>query len=98
MQQTSFDPKNQLEQAINQHPLMMPPHILVVEAIATMSQAKSSCILIVEQQKLRGIFTERDLVTIIASKISLEAVTLAEVMTQDLITLPRTKKRISFQY
>lgn len=87
MRQIFFDPKTLLEQAINHHPLLMSPETVVVEAIASMSQAQSSCILIVEQQKLVGIFTERDVINIIAKGMSLAKVTLQAVMTQDLITL-----------
>src|SRR5919199_2498732 len=81
----------QLEQAIDKHPLMMLSDTPVMEAIAAMSQHRATCTLIVEQQKVVGIFTERDVVTITASQMALEGVLISQVMTQELITLPLTE-------
>ncbi|HEY9730244.1 MAG TPA: ATP-binding protein [Chroococcales cyanobacterium] len=77
-----------LEQAIDKHPLMMPSDTPVMDAIAAMSQRRATCTLIVEQQKLIGIFTERDVLRITASQMSLQGVAISQVMTKDLITLP----------
>lgn len=78
----------QLEQAIDKQPLMIPSDTPVMEAIAAMSQHRSTCTLIVEQQKVVGIFTERDVVRITASQMTLEGVAISQVMTEELITLP----------
>jgi signal transduction histidine kinase/CBS domain-containing protein len=77
-----------LEQAIDKHPLMMPSDTPVMDAIAAMSQRRATCTLIVEQQKLIGIFTERDVLRITASQMSLQGVAISQVMTKGLITLP----------
>src|SRR5919199_1010171 len=87
----SIHPSTQVEQAINKHPLMMPSNTLVMEAIAAMSQHRSTCTLIVDQQKVVGIFTERDVVRITADQMALEGVLISQVMTQELITLPLTE-------
>ncbi|HEY9711800.1 MAG TPA: CBS domain-containing protein, partial [Oculatellaceae cyanobacterium] len=87
MSQNLSDTQTLLDQAIDRHPLMVPAETTVSDAIATMSQTRASYTLIVEHQKLLGIFTERDVVKIAASQMPLEGVTISQVMTQNLITL-----------
>ncbi|MBD2680073.1 MULTISPECIES: PAS domain S-box protein [Nostoc] len=50
------------------------------------SQA-DSCVLIMENSRLVGIFTQRDLIKLTAEKNSLENISIQEVMTTDLVTL-----------
>ena len=50
----------------------------------------NSCALIVENSQLQGIFTERDLVKLIAAGNDLAEITVAEVMTRELITFTET--------
>lgn len=76
-----------LDQALDRRPLMMPPQTLLSKAIASMSEAGVSYTLIVEQQHLLGIITERDVVKFTANQRVLPGVTLSQVMTQDLITV-----------
>lgn len=78
----------QLDQAIDKHPLIIPSDTPVMEAIAAMSQHRTTCTLIVDQQTVVGIFTERDVVRITASQMPLGGVAISQVMTKDLITLP----------
>ena len=74
-------------QAIDRQPLIVSPDTRVGEAITCMSQCRASCALVVEQQQLVGIFTERDVVRIAASGMPLSEVAIAQVMTQNPITL-----------
>ncbi|WP_392533918.1 PAS domain S-box protein [Nostoc sp. C117] len=46
-----------------------------------------SCVLVVENSHLVGIFTQRDLITLTAERKSLENITIEEVMTRELVTL-----------
>jgi signal transduction histidine kinase/ActR/RegA family two-component response regulator len=48
-----------------------------------------SCALVVSENQLQGIFTERDLVKLISNGEKIAGVTVAEVMTQQIITLKR---------
>ena len=91
MSQNFSDSQSLLEQAIDRHPLLMAPDVTVTEAIATMSQSHTSYILIVEEKKLLGIFTERDVVKLTANKTLLEGVTISQVMTKNLITITLTE-------
>ncbi|MUG96568.1 CBS domain-containing protein [Scytonema sp. UIC 10036] len=50
----------------------------------------SSCVLVVQERELLGIFTERDIVRLTAASIPFEKVTIAEVMTKPVITLSQT--------
>ncbi|MBD2520247.1 PAS domain S-box protein [Nostoc sp. FACHB-973] len=50
-------------------------------------QSLSDCILVMERGYLLGIFTEKDVVKLIASGIDFSTVTMAEVMTQPVVTL-----------
>ncbi|MDJ0688451.1 MAG: PAS domain S-box protein [Xenococcaceae cyanobacterium MO_188.B32] len=59
------------------------------EASST-AQINNSCALVVVDSQLRGILTERDLVRLIAEDVDLESMTVAEVMSRELITLTTT--------
>lgn len=87
MSQSSSDAESLLEQAIDRNPLMMPPDTPLTAAIATMSRTGASCILVVEQEQLTGIFTERDVVRVTVSEMPLAGVAISQVMTQELMTL-----------
>ncbi|QIR35436.1 EAL domain-containing protein [Tolypothrix sp. PCC 7910] len=50
-------------------------------------EVRSSCVLVVEANKLLGIFTERDVVRLSSQKRSLENLCIADVMTHPVITL-----------
>ncbi len=56
-------------------------------ALDTSARNNSSCVLIVENSQIRGIFTERDLVKLIAAGINTKSSTIEEVMTQDMVLL-----------
>jgi CBS domain-containing protein len=75
-----------LEGLIDRVPLIVTPYTSVADAIALMSQKGSSCVLIVEEGNLIGIFTERDALRAIASQIDLR-MAIAKVMTRPPITL-----------
>ncbi|HEY9598207.1 MAG TPA: CBS domain-containing protein [Cyanophyceae cyanobacterium] len=76
-----------IEQAIERNPLMLPPDMPLLDAIAAMSQAGVSYCLITQQQQLLGIFTERNVVQLAASQKPLEGVAISQVMTQKVISL-----------
>ncbi|MEO1065714.1 MAG: CBS domain-containing protein, partial [Actinomycetota bacterium] len=50
-----------LDQAIDQNPLRVAPGMAVIDAIAQMNQRGASCALVMAENTLVGIFTERDL-------------------------------------
>ncbi len=54
---------------------------------------KSSCVLVVEEMELVGIFTERDALKAIVSKVDLANKPIAEVMTREVITLKQYQDR-----
>jgi diguanylate cyclase (GGDEF)-like protein/PAS domain S-box-containing protein len=58
--------------AIDRHPLTVTPDTPVSVAIVLMSQVKSSCAIVVEADKILGIFTERDVVKLTAHSGDLE--------------------------
>lgn len=60
------------------------------EIAALQLEARSSCVLIVENGQLLGIFTERDVVRLSYQKRSLENLTLREVMAYPVITLQQS--------
>ncbi|BAY24520.1 multi-sensor hybrid histidine kinase [Calothrix sp. NIES-2100] len=60
------------------------------EIAALHLEARSSCVLIVENHQLLGIFTERDVVRLSCQKRSLENLKIAEVMTQAVISLQQS--------
>ncbi|MCC3405028.1 MAG: CBS domain-containing protein [Microcoleus sp. PH2017_10_PVI_O_A] len=83
---TVSDSQSFLEQAIAKPPVL-PPDTPLKVAIAAMTEARASCILIAFDRQLIGIFTERDVVKITASEIPLAGMAIAEVMTQNPIAI-----------
>ncbi|MDZ8135285.1 MAG: PAS domain S-box protein [Nostoc sp. DedQUE04] len=60
------------------------------------NQPISGCVLVMDGGKLLSIFTEKDVVRLIASRIDLSGVTMAEVMTQPVITLRQSDSQDIF--
>ncbi|MBW4520270.1 MAG: PAS domain S-box protein [Scytolyngbya sp. HA4215-MV1] len=58
-----------------------------LDVIELMSQTRSSYVLVVEQQRLVGIFTEHDLLLATAARVELERVNIATLMPQSVVTL-----------
>lgn len=76
---------------MQQQPLILTPDATVLEAVQHLSQSRIGCVLVVEQQQLVGICTERDCLQAIATGISLEATTIGTIMTRSPITLSQTE-------
>jgi CBS domain-containing protein len=93
-----------LAEAIDRHPLVVPPDTPLIEAIALMHAtadshdrslhpthelqgARSSCVLVMQDEKLLGIFTERDLVQLTALGINLQSTPIGKVMHHPVLTM-----------
>ena len=94
--QSSSDFTNRV--AFDQTPLVVEPNVALGQVLIWMSQGKtrqvvaktsqsSSYCLVMSQEQLLGIFTERDVVKIIAQGTTLDSVAIAEVMTRNPITI-----------
>jgi CBS domain-containing protein len=67
---------------------MLEPGATVVEAARMMAYLRIGALMVVEGEKLVGIFSERDALTrVLAKELDAAATTLAEVMTRDPITI-----------
>ncbi len=88
-----------LEDIIEPNPLTISPHQSILKAISRMNEknqqevSHSSYVLVIDKSILIGILTERDLIRLIAAEIDLAQITVAEVMSSDLITF----KKANFQ-
>ncbi|AFY48435.1 PAS domain S-box [Nostoc sp. PCC 7524] len=86
-----------IEQVMESYPLTVLPDTLLVDVIALMNPVSSSkvesasdfssCVLVVEEKNLVGIFTLRDVVRLTGAGIDLSRVKISEVMTQPVISL-----------
>lgn len=76
-----------MRMAMHSHPLTVSPKTCIKAAIGLMSQAQSSYVLIVEGANLTGIFTEGDVVRLIAADSLKEEASIDEVMTREPIAL-----------
>ncbi len=56
-----------------------------------MSQKRASCVLVVKEQQLVGIFTERDVVKVTAANVDLDGVAIAALMTSNIVTLKESE-------
>lgn len=81
------DPQNITSVISQESLLMLSPLTRVVDAVMAMKEARTSFILATENEKLVGIFTERDVVRILASQRDIEPLTLADLMTRSVLTL-----------
>lgn len=66
--------------------LHLAPHDSVKAVVDAMSQAQTSCVLVVEAQQLVGILTEQDIVRAIAKGVNFAAMPIAALMTKQLIS------------
>lgn len=60
------------------------------------SVSRSSCALVMEGEELQGILTERDIVKLTAEKLAFDQVSVAEVMTQPVVTLAKSNLKDIF--
>ena len=85
-----------LEDLIEVNPPTVDCHLKVIDSIARMNQKnhqsslRYNYILVIEDSKLVGILTERDIVKLTAAEIDLAKITVEEVMTTQLITLKKS--------
>lgn len=86
--------------AIVRNPLVVKAEASVIEAIALMCESRdidltakvrASCVLVVEGERVLGIFTEHDVVSLIAQSRSLETLTMHSVMTSPVIAIQETE-------
>ncbi|MEH1853571.1 MAG: PAS domain S-box protein [Nostoc sp.] len=73
-----------------------PSNLNVLLDLNPANQPLTSCILVIEGADLLGIFTEKDVLRLIASGIDLSTVTMAEVMVQPVITLRKSDSQDIF--
>ncbi len=76
--------------SIVRNPLTVTPDRLLLDVLAEMNAAdltESKCVLILENNRVVGIFTDRDLVRLTCQSVILTDLTMAEVMTQPVTTL-----------
>lgn len=91
MSQLSSDSK--LHSAIDRNPLVVSSDVSLLSALQTMRQHRSSYTLVTANETLQGIFTERDLVGLMAQRRNdLGEISIKEVMTSPVTTLTLSEK------
>lgn len=80
-----------LNQAIDFNPLTVEVNASVDDVITLLNQTKASCVLIVEQQKLLGIFTERDVVRMTAVRQQFAELRITDVMSKNFISVTKSQ-------
>jgi diguanylate cyclase (GGDEF)-like protein len=68
--------------------------VTVGEVVAAMGQAQVGCVLLMDGSRLAGIFTAADLIRTIATGVDLTKLSIVEVMTSGVITLPEASDPI----
>ncbi|MGD1028211.1 CBS domain-containing protein [Candidatus Binatus soli] len=78
-----------LSEVVSQPPLIVPPSTTLADTIHLMQRERRSCVLIMENDRLAGIFTERDiLMKVAAQPLDLVHAPVSASMTADPFTLP----------
>ncbi|MHC0068085.1 PAS domain S-box protein [Nostoc sp. UIC 10890] len=95
-----------LEQVIEFFPLTVLPNTPLTDVITLMNPVScdtvesatnfSSCVLVVEEKKLVGIFTLRDIARLTGARVDLSRVLISEMMTQPVISLTLTQEQNAF--
>jgi len=69
----------------------VPPHTTVLDAVQRMNDRKIGSLLVMDRDRLVGIFTERDVLTrVVARAVDQKKVLVGEVMTRQVLTIPCT--------
>ncbi|BCS52172.1 diguanylate cyclase domain-containing protein [Geobacter sp. SVR] len=79
--------KTKINQIISRRVISVAPETLLSEAVATMADARISCLVVTENDRPVGIFTERDLVRL-AHRQTLLGRPIREEMTSPVVTIP----------
>lgn len=82
-----------LNRVINCSPLTVVADTLVIDAISLLHQAQTDCVLVVKEGQLLGMFTEQDVVSLVASKRDFASLKMFEVMTKPVITLTQSSSQ-----
>lgn len=80
-----------LSQTIDRNFLTVTPNTPLSEVITLMSSERASCVLVTQEQRLVGIFTERDVVKLTAVGSNSSGVAIADVMTRQIVTLAESE-------
>ena len=80
--------KTMIRQIISRQVVSVTPETAVEEVIACMARDKISCLIVAEQKRPLGIFTERDLVRLVNQKASFKGRPIRELMTSPVVTIP----------
>ena len=103
--ESQFFASPNIELAIDRSPSIVSANISLLDAIALMrlgnssqdsearlnSQNCSSCALVMHEDELQGILTERDIVKLTAEQRAFDSVSVGEVMTKPVVTLAKNK-------
>ncbi len=76
-------PKDAVESLRSQDPISMGPQGVVGDAVALMQEASVGCVVIVEDGRPVGVFTERDVLTNVLANHLPMSTAIADVMTRD---------------
>ena len=78
-----------LSEVVSQPPLMVAPSTTLADTIHLMQQERRACVLVMENDRLAGIFTERDILMKVAGQpLDLIHTPVSASMTPDPFTLP----------
>lgn len=78
-------------------PLIFSTQTPILDAMLAMRESGASCVLAVEQQKLAGILTERDIVRAVSYQTPLNNMQIIDLMSSELITLRASEIKTIFQ-
>jgi hypothetical protein len=72
-------------------PAIVAADLPLPDALALLSQTEEGCILVTEEEQLKGILTEKDVVRAIASGIAISRSAIADVMMREVMSLTRSE-------
>ncbi|WP_191965556.1 diguanylate cyclase domain-containing protein [Oryzomonas sagensis] len=84
---TTGTAKTRIRQIISRQVISVTPETPADEAVATMAQAKISCLIVAEKKRPLGIFTERDLVKLTNQRVPFGNRPIRDLMTSPVVTI-----------
>ncbi|MDY6940884.1 MAG: CBS domain-containing protein, partial [Cyanobacteriota bacterium] len=94
---SNSDSSTLLSKALDTAPTLVSPETLVLETVSLMSQTRISYVLVVEDERLMGIFTERDVVRVTSEEMDLTGVTIEQLMRPNVNTIRLDEKTDIFE-
>lgn len=90
LQDQVFSEVHEIATLMSSHVLTVRPDIAARYALSQMARRAVSCVVVVDNDRPVGVFTERDVVRLVAKGVDLDSISVSNVMSYPLVQVPQT--------